>query len=312
MAKALIACFRENTKVDFTRFFSVVSQRIKPDNADVNEPYLYNYNGVISYIYNPTTTVKRDKNGFCLGVAQDSLVNLFEPRAPRPDGTFALFRANSRYVEVLSDYTASRTIWYCETESLFVASTSQRMIIMLLGGFQPNREAFSWMLSNGTLGPGFSWDRRIRQLSPNSTILFDRNKWKMSINNFSDLSFQSGLYSKIQLKNSFKKAIEDVISALNIEPLKWSLALSGGMDSRSILYYLRNSSGINGVTWGLKQALKQPDSDAAIGKRLAESCGLPHRYAETDFASLDLSFLVFILFTLLVNKTYPVSIRSFS
>jgi len=74
-------------------------------------------------------------------------------RQPRPNGAYALVRGDANVVEVVTDSLASRTIWYAQTDDLFVASTSQRAIVALLGRFEFNTEVIPWMLSSGTLGP---------------------------------------------------------------------------------------------------------------------------------------------------------------
>ncbi len=297
MAKGLIICLKRRSNLDFTRFFELVSSRIKPDNAAVSDSYIYQKDGLYTHIYNPTSTVQRKESSFCLGLVENASPIMFKPKTPRPDGTFALFRANDKYIEILSDYTASRTIWYYFTESFFIASTSQRMILHYLGDFSPNRETYSWALSTGTLGPGLSWDSRLKPLTASSTILLDRARWKVSVEKHSNLRFTSIPRTKNQHKFLLSNSIRDSIEALNICPSDWALALSGGMDSRCILYYLSKKPGLSTITWGLKESLERQDSDAVIARKLAERCNFPHKYAITDldvaeFSTMFARFLI--------------------
>lgn len=297
MAKGLIICLKRRSNLDFTRFFELVSSRIKPDNAVVSDSYIYQKDGLYTHIYNSTSTVQRKESSFCLGLVENASPIMFKPKTPRPDGTFALFRANDKYIEILSDYTASRTIWYYFTESFFIASTSQRMILHYLGDFSPNRETYSWALSTGTLGPGLSWDSRLKPLTASSTILLDRARWKVSVEKHSNLRFTSIPRTKNQHKFLLSNSIRDSIEALNICPSDWALALSGGMDSRCILYYLSKKPGLSTITWGLKESLERQDSDAVIARKLAERCNFPHKYAITDldvaeFSTMFARFLI--------------------
>jgi len=76
---------------------------------------------------------------------------------------------------------ASRTIWYVQTDDVFMASTSQRAIVYFLHEFQPDKTAFLWMLSSGTLGPDASWDSRVKRLGPNARLILDRSMWRLRV-----------------------------------------------------------------------------------------------------------------------------------
>jgi hypothetical protein len=89
-----------------------------------------------------------------------------------------------------------------------------------------------------------------------------------------------------------KDAVKQAIESLDIGNSHWTLALSGGMDSRSILYHLRGSQGLNAVTWGLKESFEKPDSDASLAKHLAEISNLSYDYARTNFQPDDMSVIL--------------------
>jgi hypothetical protein len=69
---------------------------------------------------------------------------------------------------------------------------------------------------------------------------------------------------------------------LNITGDQWTLALSGGMDSRSLLFHLKEKKNLNVITWGLRESMGKPLSDATISRNLAELCGFKHEYRELD------------------------------
>src|SRR5690606_7571464 len=80
-----------------------------------------------------------------------------------------------------ADASASRTIWYAMTSDLFVASTSQRAVVSVLGDFRPNLDAAAWLLSSGSLGPGRGWDSRIERVPPGGRVLLCRPSWRLEI-----------------------------------------------------------------------------------------------------------------------------------
>jgi asparagine synthetase B (glutamine-hydrolysing) len=290
MSKGLLLCFKQKSKLQFSSFFEDLTQRIKPDNLSTCESYIHHDddNKVFSYIYNPILSKEPQGSSFLLGFANDTTDNLFEPLSACPDGTFALFRANKNYVEILSDFTASRTIWFYYDEDFFIASTSQRIIISFLGNFSPNTKAISWMLCSGTLGPGEAWDKRLQYLPANSRIILDRKSWNVKFDLGSGYVFQPAQQTKKQHKSTLKDSVKQSVQSINYINTKCTLALSGGMDSRSILYYLKDSSKIDTITWGLKSSMNELDSDAALSKQLAQHCNLSHEYVETDFQTNSL------------------------
>ncbi|WKX75034.1 asparagine synthase-related protein [Zobellia laminariae] len=100
--------------------------------------------------------------------------------------------------------------------------------------------------------------------------------------NFNFAKIQSEQNNDLSYKIQLKNAVEKTIKGLKIDTSKWTLALSGGMDSRSLLFHLQNEN-LNSVTCGLSEALELPTSDASIAKNLAQICKMKHSYAKMDF-----------------------------
>ena len=98
--------------------------------------------------------------------------------SPAPDGTYALLRYDEATIELLSDVIALARSGMWSTDEAFLASTSQRALVALLGDFQLSRPAVSWMLSSGALGPEASWDARLSRLPGCSRLAFDRTTWR--------------------------------------------------------------------------------------------------------------------------------------
>lgn len=200
-----------------------------------------------------------------------------------PDGSYALFRSDQNIVELISDMIASRTIWYIKTENIFIASTSQRAIIYFLQDFKPNKNAHSWMLSSGSLGPGLSWDSRIQCLSGNTRLFLNRSSWNLRIKK-EEVHFEPLSMSIKDHEIKLKNAIEYTFEHLRLDYSKWILTLSGGSDSRAILLFLKKSQDLTSVTYGLKTSSVEKYNDAYIAKSLARYLNLRHEFFKMELS----------------------------
>ena len=74
-----------------------------------------------------------DGTSVCLGLLLENWIpNWSEVSNSKPEGAYAIFRSNKNYIQLVSDTLGQRTIWYVLTDSTFIASTSQRVIISYL------------------------------------------------------------------------------------------------------------------------------------------------------------------------------------
>src|SRR5579863_3351098 len=278
MSKAIIVAFRGGRVVDGHTFSRVLSAAMAPNNLTPAPPLWFRERGLLSCVFNPSAAIQTQEASMCLGRFNGSGDSLFQIGADRPDGTFALFRADENQVEVLTDYAASRTIWYLLTDDMFIAATSQRMILAVVGNFDFNPLGLKWLLSSGTTGPGLSWDKRIRMIEPHSRVLLDRRTWTAKYTQGNDFHFAPRERSYKDHRAALETAVERSVRGLQINGEQCVLALSGGLDSRAILYFLKSSQGMNLVTWGTEGALRDQKSDACIARRLAAKCSLAHNY----------------------------------
>lgn len=182
MAKLVLVCHRNfQTDPIFFEKAKVLCGRLKPDNISSDPPHLICREGIHIAVFNPKRVLPMTKDSVCMGQMIGPSNTWWKPLAAVPDGCYALFRTDASFVELLTDATASRTIWYVQTEETFIASTSQRAIVFFLNDFKPNSQASAWMLSSGSLGPGLSWDKRIEPLPPDSRLLLNRRSWEIQI-----------------------------------------------------------------------------------------------------------------------------------
>ena len=226
------------------------------------------------------------------------LGNLFEeesdfqwhaPFGSYPDGNYAIIRCNQDYLEIVSDAAASRTIWYYLDEELFIASTSQRAVMMYLESFEFDERVIPWMLSTGKLGPEFSWDKRLKRLQADSSVVLDKKNWTVSVRQ-NQVEFREKKRSKKEHRKVLTDKIRQTIRSMHSVNLRsWVLPLSGGYDSRAILCFLLEQSqqpnDIRTVTWGLEDSIHEEKNDASIAMELAKTLGVRHQYYHTDISS---------------------------
>ena len=212
--------------------------------------------------------------------------NWHKPGSDAPDGNFAIFRSTELEFEVLSDILATRTIWYYHDDEVFIASTSQRAIIMFLESFEFNERVIPWILSTGTPGPDYSWDRRIKKLPPDASVHLDKKTWSVSktVHPFK-FNVQNKTYQEHQ------KELYDVmaasVKALNkLDLHHWPITLSGGDDSRAILYLLKKyavgKKPLRTLTHGTKKSSYDKKIDAYIADQLAKHENTDHSFYSTD------------------------------
>ena len=58
------------------------------------------------------------------------------PGSAPPDGSYALIRCSADEIELVADIAASRAVWYYHDDDVFLASSSQRALVALLGDFE--------------------------------------------------------------------------------------------------------------------------------------------------------------------------------
>lgn len=266
---------------NFGALAKVLSDRLIPEHIVPNPPTVATTNKLALAVLNPTAAVQSFQSSACLGAMIGSPGEWWRPLAPVPDGCFAIFRSDDYYVELVTDTTASRTIWYAQTDDVFVASTTQRAIVLFLQSYCPNPAAHAWMLSDGSLGPGHAWDSRLRSMPGSSRLLLDRNSWQL-IESKSPIAIVPEVRPTKEHQDNLTLAMRNVFAGIEVELGRWPITLSGGYDSRCILEMLKDRTQISCITWGQSASLENPDTDAWVARELAARYNVPHRYFSTD------------------------------
>jgi len=298
MAKAIYVCSRNHPLVsnDEARLKGIC-EALTPDNIVTPVSHRVSVKDLTAYaVMNYQPSILEKQNSLLLGYLYDRNENWNEPLTDSPDGSYAIFRVNDDHFEAVSDPVASRTIWYYFDDDLFIASTSQRAIIMFLGSFHFDERIIPWMLSSGTLGPGYSWDKRLTMLPVDSSVILDRTNWAITTRQTS-IRYSEKPRADAEHRRVLEEAVAGTFESLKDMDLnQWVIALSGGRDSRAILCWLKESGLIDkdfrAITWGLERALEDKSNDAGIAKDVAAASGVKHKYYLTDITEEPIGLVI--------------------
>jgi len=296
MSKIVYIYSKEKLEKSIAKKLKRVCDKINPDNIIATPTRVEISENIAFGISNPTSSLSIEDYSILLGKMIDQKIDWLNSSYDLLDGSFAIFREKQDRLELISDITGSRTIWYYFNDKILIASTSQRAIIMLLGSFDLNKKVIPWILSTGGLGYLQSWDSRIKAIPADSIMSLDKESWSISIES-NPIEFNPIKLSKEESKNRLKKSITDIFKSMDIDLDRWRLPLSGGYDSRGILAFIAQEQKdilpkLKTVTWGKKSALKDKKSDAYIAKRVAKHFDVPFKYYTTDLSSEPLEKVI--------------------
>ena len=288
MSGLIAICQRDPADAaDLTAVLRRCAARLAPDDISPRPPEVRSSPGFAFIVTNPAPGLPLGGEAACLGVLERPAPEWQTVGAPPPDGTYALVRADGERLELISDALASRTLWYVHTPRLFLASTSQRALVSLLGDLVPDCAAVTWMATSGTLGPSASWDARLSRLPGDSVLVLDRHSWSLRLDT-RPVVFAPAQGTDDSLVAKLGDAIDASCASADLDLTRWVLPLSGGMNSRALLIaLLRAGRPPRCVTWGLSSSPDDPRNDAAVAKALAERMGVEHRYYPIDHSSED-------------------------
>ena len=286
MSKVIYVC-RRNSSINENDEFKLqqICAALTPDNitSPVQHRIFVSDNTAYAVINHHFLFQELDES-LLIGYSYDQKDNWHKPKTEFPDGSYAIFRQDNDYLEIVSDFAASRTIWYYFDEDLFIASTSQRAIILFLGDFKFDARVIPWMLSTGTLGPELSWDARVKRLLPDASVILDKANWITSQHQ-NTVHFLPQQITQTELKQLLKNAIRKTVSSLqSLDFSKWVLLLSGGYDSRALLCFLKNNDQLKTITWGLSESINENGNDAKVAAELAQTLKVQHSYYHTDIS----------------------------
>jgi len=285
MSKILYFCFKESRTEEFSDSnIQSLSKRLEPDNISFSEPKIIAGEKELLVVFNPNDLITFHDISLCHGTMINPANDWWKPSGLVPDGSFALYRGSKAKIEIHTDIVASKSVWYYFDENIFISSSSQRAIIFFLGSFHFNNSVVPWVLATGGLGPDHSWDKRLKMMKGDSSLILDREVWDLkSLEGECDFHSLEGSvkYHEEKLLN----ALKHTVGALDLDYSKWVLPLSGGYDSRGILYLLKKTSGLKSITWGVKRSQSEKLNDAYIAKKLADKLKIDHAFFLTDVSN---------------------------
>jgi hypothetical protein len=296
MSIYVLACSRSGDQVLPAQIIEQLHSHLKPANITAPPPVVHaDLPSVVEFFGHGYST--RTSGGLAVGVG--CRIHPVETLSSLPDHVQFTWEWDRGRVNIRNDIAGTRRIWYHFGEELFVASTSQRVIVALLRSFEPNEINYGWMLASACLAPFQSWDRRISSLRPNSGLTLDREAWSLSLKRES-CSFAPAGWTDDEAREQLRQAVEDSVCALRVTPDE-ALYLSGGYDSRAILYLLlRDPDTIQHLRCFTRvrdrKHLSNPFSDPSIAGQVARSVNARHEFimAEDDEEDMGESFTRFI------------------
>jgi hypothetical protein len=281
----ILTCRRTSTGRPYGRdVLSGLARALAPSNITPHSPILHESPELSLAVLNPVAGVRQKGSSVCLGTLLDAKADWWKVGRDSPDGSYAICRSDEDSLEVVADDFGSRPTWYVHTPEVFLAATSQRAVIRLLGDHDPNPQAVSWMLSAGCLGPEDSWDRRLRRVPPATRLALDRHTWELTAHRAPPAHDEEPVpMSRGDQVAMMADALARTCESLDLGATDWRLPLSGGKDSRCLLIYLlRAGHRPRCVTWGMERSLLGADSDAHVAARVAEAMGVEDEYFVVD------------------------------
>ena len=281
MADLIVACSRTAGRPSSRDDAVRLARRLAPDTIAPREPLVLGSDGLAVVVANPQPGLPATSRGACVGAMLAPVDGWDQPGGFVPDGSYALCRFDQDRVELLTDALCSRSLWYGNDDETFYASTSQRVLVGLLGSYEPNSLAVSWLASSGSLGAE-PWDRRLRRLGAATRLTLDRRTWTASISVHPVRGEGTQGPDSLHVER-LRDAVLSACAGLDVDLDTWVLPLSGGMDSRTVLVALL-AAGRHPrcVTWGHEASLADAASDANLAARVAAGLGV-----EDEFLPLE-------------------------
>ncbi len=287
MVRAVLVVSRDSQAPNrLGSYAHLLNRNLAADNIEPRLPTIVHRTGLTAAVLNPSGAARMQGASQAVGTLLEPSANWHVPRAPLPDGSYALLRVDDDYVELAADGVASRTLWYALTDRELIASSSQRAIVTLLGSFEPNCAVLPWMLSTGTLGPIGGWDARLNRVQPGERVLLDRARWRLQSTVEPTEFIAEPKLSHDAHRERLRAAVMDACHRWSFDARKWVLTLSGGADSRSLLCLLRDR-GMTTLTWGLPHSVEKDGNDAHVAREVARMLGVSHRFIAIEANGTD-------------------------
>lgn len=295
MSKILYVVNRSISTQNISTKVKAICDDINADNINAIPSKVISFDNITFGISNPIGGFEILNSNILLGHTLEENAIWHDFSANYFNGNYAIFRSNPEETQIISDILGTKSIWYYYDSEQFVASTSQRAIIKYLGSFSFNKKVIPWVLANGLLGPGLSWDKRISLIEPDTILQLDRSEWKLNFDT-KVCEFTANKLSDKENIDELRKRLKNGFSTTNLDYSKWVLTLSGGYDSRGLICLLpkrdEKSQSLNTITWGTLASKEDRLSDTAVARKIAKKLKVPNKYLLTDDANEPLETIL--------------------
>jgi asparagine synthase (glutamine-hydrolysing) len=198
------------------------------------------------------------------------------------NGSFSLviFDREKESVHVVTDRFATRAIYYWHQGGEFAFSSEPKAILK----YPSYRKKLSLVAATKFFRYGrlclfgdTTWFEGISGIFPGSILTYHDGECR--VEKYWDLDYRPDLTSTAEefgerLASSFRKAVK----ARTSEPgLRYSVALSGGLDSRSVLGACEGKENVTAYTFAAKGT-----REASIASKVARACGVRHSVCYID------------------------------
>jgi len=195
----------------------------------------------------------------------------------RLNGHFALLRWNDNEIKIFTDSLGLRDIYITKLSNGVVLFSTRVDWIVKITKAKLNFKEFGsrWLLFNQISSKSIF--ENIERITTGTKVIINRLNEEVTASKFNwQPTFTKIDYSLLD----FSKTLQELISFPLINQQKFSLSLSGGMDSRVILSYLLNSKYKDWYTHTFGDE-KHPDS--LVAKKITSNLGVTHEEINMSF-----------------------------
>lgn len=207
-----------------------------------------------------------------------------------PDGNFFIYRTLENRLELISDVTLSRSVYYYGTADYFVFSSLQIPMVLFKNEFDYDTSNTAWFLNSGIQKPFHSFDQTIKMLPAQNVLSLHLDTFEFSLS-----KYKIAVVEKADDYQSFFGVIKKSFVA-TFPKHKSAVLLSGGIDSRLLLNLIENKKDLNAITW-TKELNNDATTDLGIAKKIATKYDLKHKIIHLKNKDFDTAFDLFLKYS---------------
>ncbi|MBU0519450.1 hypothetical protein KKA00_03705 [bacterium] len=217
----------------------------------------------------------------------------------RLNGSFAIILIDQEhhFFQIVADRLATVPVYYIRKDNMLAFSPDIRPLLRMFPGppdinalAVENFLASGFILDGRTLIDGLYCIRPAEIIQVDGTEVSVKRYWQFGYTETRDNRSRADL--EVEMAHLCKQAVRRQISGKH----KLALPLSGGYDSRSILFFwqmLHPDEKIHTVCWGVDETI--PETDAFISRELSKTYNTIHNFFPLEAGGLTEHFREFVL-----------------